>query len=83
MPGGGGGRHHAAAVGPGLLPGPHPLVSTLAAQIEALVGVVRHAGRGALADAADAAKVMTVIDAARLSAAENGRRVAVASYTDA
>ena len=58
-------------------PGPHPLVTTLAAQLAAVVRAIHGEGRGALGDAGDAARVMTVLDAVRASASASGRPVLV------
>jgi predicted dehydrogenase len=66
-----------AAVHDRVLRPPHPLVVTLAAEIEALVRAVRGEGRGALADAGDAVAAMAVLDATRASAAAAGAVVAV------
>jgi myo-inositol 2-dehydrogenase/D-chiro-inositol 1-dehydrogenase len=60
-----------------LVRGEHPLVTTLAAQVEQLVRAVRGDGCADLATARDGAAVMTVIDAARASAARGGATVTV------
>ena len=57
---------------------PHPLVASLAAQLEAFSGAVRGEGPPLLATAADGHAVMAVIDAARTSAARGGAPSAVA-----
>jgi len=69
----------AAGVWARVRPGPHPLVTTLAAQVEAVVRALRGEGRGALGDACDAARVMAVVDAIRAGTTAGGRPVAVAT----
>lgn len=56
---------------------PHPLVSSLAAELEAFAGAVRGADAGALATAADGVAAMCVVDAARTSASAGGAAVPV------
>lgn len=55
----------------------HPLVSSLAGQLQAFAAAVRGADAGALATAADGAAAMCVIDAARTSASAGGAAVPV------
>lgn len=55
-----------------LTPGDHPLVTSLAAQLDAFVDAVRGTPAPDLATAADGLAVMRVIDAARASAATDG-----------
>src|SRR5690606_9409203 len=52
--------------------GPHPLVGSLTAQLDALARAVRKGDPGDLATAADGSAVMATIDAARASAARGG-----------
>jgi predicted dehydrogenase len=77
------GRHSVggpvAAVRGRITPGPHPLVATLAAQLEQLAAAVLGEPSRDLVTAANAAKVMAVLDAARQSAAEHGRAVPIAT----
>jgi predicted dehydrogenase len=65
-----------------LVRGEHPLVTTLAAQVEQLVRAVRGDGRVDLATARDGVAVMNVIEAARASAARGGATVAVDRLED-
>jgi hypothetical protein len=58
-------------------PAPHPLATSLAAQLEAFASVVRGGSGGALATAADGVAAMDVIGAARASAAAGGAPVPV------
>ena len=58
-------------------PGPHPLVRSLAAQLEAYAGALRGADPGLLATAVEGAAVMCVLDAARRSDAIGGDTTAV------
>jgi len=55
----------------------HPLVDSLALQLEAFARTVRGESPGPLADAADGARVMAALDAARASARRAGAEVAV------
>lgn len=71
---------HAAAV-LGRLRRRHPLVDSLARQLEAFGRGARGLGAETLADAADGARVMAVIDAARASARRGGTRTEVARAT--
>jgi predicted dehydrogenase len=79
-------RHHrGGTVGAvrGRLAGPdHPLVTTLAAQVEELVRAVRGDPCVDLATATDGIAVMNVLDAARASAARGGARVTVPRLED-
>lgn len=59
-----------------LRPGRHPLVASLAAQLEAFADVARGGAAGGLGTAADGVAVMAVIDAVRARAA-GGRPVTV------
>lgn len=59
--------------------GPHPLVASLAAQLDALAGAVAGGPAPDLATAADGAACMAVLDAARASAAGRGTAVPIAS----
>jgi predicted dehydrogenase len=74
-------RHRAGGLVAGvrgrLRPGPHPLVQSLTGQLQALAAGLSEAPDGDLGTAADGVAVMTVIDAARTSAAQDGRAVAV------
>lgn len=56
---------------------PHPLVASLAAQLDAFAAAVRGDDAGVLATAADGAAAMAVVDAARTSAAAGGAPVPV------
>lgn len=58
-------------------PGAHPLVRSLALQLEAYARALRGADPGPLASAAEGAAVMLVLDAARRSDAVGGDTVAV------
>jgi predicted dehydrogenase len=58
-----------------LRPGPHPLVSSLAAQLRAFASGLRGEGRGELATASEGAQVMRVIAAAAASLALAGEPV--------
>jgi predicted dehydrogenase len=60
----------------------HPLVATLAAELDEFIRVVRGAAPERLGTAADGCAVMRVIDAAKVSAAAGGAPVAVASHAD-
>jgi predicted dehydrogenase len=81
------GRHTVGGIGAGLrarvVRGPHPLVASIAAQLSALAEAARGGTTGSLATADEAASVMAVIDAARISGAERGRTVPVAAVQDA
>jgi predicted dehydrogenase len=68
-----------AAVLGRLRPGPHPLVASLAAELDDLARVARDGGPAELGTAADGVAVMAVIDAARESAATGGSVVPMAS----
>ena len=57
--------------------GPHPLAASLAAQLDAFTDVVSGRSNDLLATATDGLRVMTVVDAARSSAAADGRRIDV------
>jgi predicted dehydrogenase len=57
--------------------GPHALVATLAGQLDALAGAVRGEPSGHLGTAHDGHATMLVVDAARSSAAHQGRPVAI------
>jgi predicted dehydrogenase len=59
--------------------GPHPLVASLTAQLEAFAATVRGTPDPELATAADGHAVMAVVDAARACAANGGRPVSVAA----
>ncbi|HEX4901305.1 MAG TPA: Gfo/Idh/MocA family oxidoreductase [Acidimicrobiales bacterium] len=65
-------RHRAAGRSP-----VHPLVVSLAAELDAFAGAVRGAGPGQLATAADGLAAMCVVDAARTSAGAGGAPVPV------
>lgn len=56
---------------------PHPLATSLAAQLDALAAAVRGDDPGALATADDGVAAMAVVDAARASAAAGGAPVPV------
>ena len=58
-------------------PGAHPLVRSLALQLEAYARALRGADPGPLATAPEGAAVMCVLDAARRSDAVGGDTVAV------
>jgi predicted dehydrogenase len=60
-------------------PGPHPLVTSLTAQVEAFAAAVRGEPAPDLATAEDGRAVMAVLDAARASAAAGGHATAVAA----
>ncbi|MDP1846420.1 MAG: Gfo/Idh/MocA family oxidoreductase [Solirubrobacteraceae bacterium] len=64
-----------------LTPGAHPLVRSLAQQLEAYARALRGADPGPLATAAEGAAVMRVLDAARRSDAVGGDTVAVEGVT--
>jgi len=64
-----------------LNPGAHPLVRSLAQQLEAYARALRGADPGPLATAAEGAAVMRVLDAARRSDAIGGATVAVEGVT--
>lgn len=64
-----------------LRPGAHPLVRSLAQQLEAYARALRGADPGPLATAAEGAAVMRVLDAARRSDAIGGDAVAVEGVT--
>jgi predicted dehydrogenase len=64
-----------------LTPGPHPLVRSLALQLEAYARALRGADPSPLATAAEGAAVMRVLDAARRSDAIGGETVSVAGVT--
>lgn len=64
-----------------LSPGAHPLVCSLAQQLEAYARALRGADPGPLATAAEGAAVMRVLDAARRSNAIGGETVAVEGVT--
>jgi predicted dehydrogenase len=66
-----------AAVLGRLRPGPHPLVTSLTAQVEAFAAAVRGEPAPDLATAADGRAVMAVLDAVRASAAAGGQPTAV------
>ena len=57
--------------------GPHPLVTTLVAQLEDFVRAVRGEAPNELGTATDGVAVMAAIDAARASIADGGRSVPV------
>lgn len=61
-----------------LRPGPHPLVASLARQLEAFAAALDGTPAPDLATAADGAAVMAVVDAVRASARRGGDRVDVA-----
>ncbi len=77
------GRHHRggllAAVRGRLAPrpGPHPLVASLTAQLEAFVRAVRGAPEPTLGRASDGLAVMATLDAVRACAAGDGRPVTI------
>ena len=56
---------------------PHPLVASLALQLEAFARAARGESPGPLADAVDGARVMAALDAARASAHRGGAEEAV------
>lgn len=58
-------------------PGPHPLVASLTAQLEAFARAVRGAPEPILGRAADGLAVMTAIDAVRACAAGDGSAVTI------
>jgi predicted dehydrogenase len=62
-------------------PGAHPLVRSLAAQLDAFGAALRGEAPGPLATAAEGAAVMCVLDAARRSQATGGATVAVEGVT--
>ena len=64
-----------------LAPGAHPLVRSLAQQLEAYARALRGADPGPLATAGEGAAVMRVLDAARRSDAVGGETVAVEGVT--
>ncbi len=64
-----------------LTPGAHPLVRSLAQQLEAYARALRGADPGPLATAGEGAAVMRVLDAARRSDAVGGDTVAVQGVT--
>jgi myo-inositol 2-dehydrogenase/D-chiro-inositol 1-dehydrogenase len=74
-----GGR--ARGVAARVLPGVHPLVRSLTAQLEAFGCALRGQDPGPLATAAEGAAVMCVLDAARRSDAIGGETVAVEGVT--
>ena len=74
-----GGR--ARGVAARVLPGVHPIVRSLTAQLEAYARALRGEDPGPLATAAEGAAVMCVVDAARRSDAIGGETVAVEGVT--
>jgi predicted dehydrogenase len=74
-----GGR--ARGVAARVMPGVHPLVRSLTAQLEAFACALRGEDPGPLATAAEGAAVMCVLDAARRSDAIGGDTVAVEGVT--
>jgi predicted dehydrogenase len=74
-----GGR--ARGVAARVLPGVHPIVRSLTAQLEAYADALRGAHPGPLATAGEGAAVMCVLDAARRSDAIGGETVAVEGMT--
>jgi hypothetical protein len=64
-----------------VLPGVHPLVRSLTAQLEAFGRALRGGDPGPLATAGEGAAVMCVLDAARRSDAIGGDTVAIEGLT--